>query len=122
MSTNVVAAVDENVAASVNFSVRNDPDESDNESVKSFTSADTTPSVAGGNIFKTAGTTTITQLTNGKIGAIKTIIATASITLSVGSGFLKLSGAANFDMTDTDTLTVVFKTTSIAHEIGRSVN
>lgn len=86
-----------------------------------FADADTTPSVSGGNLFKTAntGATTITALDNGVNGQEVTIVfGDANTTLSDAST-LKLSAAITG--TADDTITLVFDGTNW-FEKSRSVN
>ena len=122
LGINGVGLVDTNASANVHYKTILCADESDTETVKSFVSGDATPNVSGGAIFKTAGTTLIQKFDGAKVGKVMTIIATDSITISKGYGFIKLNGNVDFAMTNTDTLTVVFVDNSICYEIGRSVN
>ena len=92
-----------------------------NPKVYTFTSADATPSVKGGSIFKTAGTTAITDFDDGVIGQTIRILATASITITDGAPII-LNGNANYTMTDTDTLTLTMFNDQVWSEVARSVN
>lgn len=80
-----------------------------------------TPSVYGMTRCLTGGTTTITDLTNGALGQVLTIIAEHAITITDGTN-LFLSGSANFVMAATDTLTLICKADGNWYEIGRSDN
>lgn len=82
--------------------------------------ADATPTVANGNVFVTNGSTAITAFDDGTNAQIIYIRAAASITITDGAG-LNLNGATNYDMTVTDTLTLI-RMASAWYEIGRSVN
>ena len=86
-----------------------------------FTSTDATPTVAAGDIFKTAGTTSITDFDDGVVGQTIQILATASITITDGAPII-LNGSANYDMTDTDTLTLTMFNDQVWQEVARSVN
>jgi len=91
------------------------------DGVVTFTAADATPSVANGNIFKTAGSTTITMFDDGEVGKTIKIRAGGGITITNGAN-LELAGAANFVMTALDTLTLTMYTAGTWTEDGRSVN
>ena len=80
-----------------------------------------TPSVIAGNLFKTGGTTPITDFNSGVVGQTIKILAAASITITNGSPIL-LAGAANYDMTVTDTLTLTMFNDQVWQEVARSVN
>ena len=86
-----------------------------------FTSTDTTPSVANANVFITAGTTAITDFDNGQVGQTIHILATASITITDGAPII-LNGSADYDMTVTDTLTLTMYNDQVWSEDSRSVN
>ena len=89
--------------------------------VHSFTSTDATPSVINGNIFRTAGTTAITDFDYGVIGQTITIQATASITITNNASII-LSGNVNFNMVNSDSLTLTMFTGGVWTEVSRSVN
>jgi len=89
--------------------------------VKSFTSTDATPTVAGRTVFKTTGTTAITDFDDGVVSQTITILATASITITDGSPII-LNGSADFTMVASDTLTLTMFNDQVWQEIGRSVN
>lgn len=82
---------------------------------------DATPSVEGGRLFLTGGTTTITDFDGGKEGQIITIVAEHSLTITDGTNIF-LNGSANFVMVATDTLTLLCKADNKWYEIGRSDN
>jgi len=83
---------------------------------------DATPSVLGiGKYVLTGGTTTITDLDDGYTGQEITIMAEHTITITDGTNIF-LNGAANFDMADTDTLTLVCKSDNKWYEVARSDN
>jgi len=82
---------------------------------------DATPSVGGGRLFLTGGTTTITDFDDGVLGQLITIIAEHAITITDGTNIF-LSGSANFVMAITDTLTLMCKADNKWYEIGRSDN
>lgn len=86
-----------------------------------FTSTDATPTVGGGSVFITAGTTTITDFDDGYTGKIITVIAASSITITDGTNIL-LNSSANWAMTDTDTLTLLQKADGKWYEMGRGDN
>jgi len=89
--------------------------------VTTFTSGEATPTVANGRVFKTAGTTAITDFDDGIVGQTIQILATASITVTDGAPII-LNGSANYTMTDTDTLTLTMFNDQVWQEVGRSVN
>ena len=89
--------------------------------VFTFTSGDATPSVKGGHLFKTAGTTAITDFDDGQVGQTIKILATASITITDGAPII-LNGSANYTMTDTDTLVLTMYNDQVWSEDSRSVN
>jgi hypothetical protein len=81
-----------------------------------------TPSVIGApadGVWLTGGTTTITDFDDGYTGQIIRIIAEHSITITDGTNIF-LSGSVNFDMTATDTLTLICKADNKWYEIARS--
>jgi len=78
-----------------------------------------TPSVLGGRVFNTGGTTTITNFADGVLGQIITIRSGHAITVTHAGGGIRLSGNANFVMSAGDTLTLVKTTTTSWDEIGR---
>lgn len=80
-----------------------------------------TPSVKCGSIFLTGGTTTITDLDDGLEGQVVTLIAEHSVTITDGTNFF-LSGSANFEMTATDTLTLICKADNKWYEKSRGDN
>lgn len=82
---------------------------------------DATPSVAGGNLFVTGGTTTITDFDDGTEGQQITIISEHAITITDGTNIF-LAGSANFVMASTDTLVLIQKASGLWYEISRSVN
>ena len=80
-----------------------------------------TPSIEGGKIFLTGGTTTITDFDDGYEGQVITIIAEHSITITDGTN-IYLDGSANWDMTATDTLTLICKADNKWYELSRGDN
>ena len=80
-----------------------------------------TPSVLGGNNFLTGGTATITDFDNGVEGQEITIIAEHSIKITDGTNIF-LNGSADFDMTATDTLTLICKADNKWYEVSRGDN
>jgi putative cofactor-binding repeat protein len=89
--------------------------------IPAFTNADATPTVNSGNIYRTVGTTAITDFIDGYEGQIITVIAESSITITDGTNIF-LSGSVNFAMTDTDTLTLIQKADGKWYEISRGDN
>ena len=80
------------------------------------------PSVAGGSLFKTTtNTNTITNFVNGVLGQTITVFADADRTITDGANIV-LSGSTNFDMTISDTLTLVLNSDGKWYETSRSVN
>ena len=86
-----------------------------------FTSGDATPTIANADVFITAGTTAITDFDNGVVGQVIYIKATANITITDGAPII-LAGSANYDMTDTDTLTLCMFDDQVWQEVSRSIN
>jgi hypothetical protein len=82
---------------------------------------DATPSVEGGRLFLTGGTTTITDFDDGVEGQLITIVSEHAITITDGTNIF-LSGSANFVMAATDTLTLMCKADGKWYEVGRSDN
>jgi len=80
-----------------------------------------TPTVEGGKLFLTGGTTTITDFDDGVEGQTITIIAEHIITITDGTNIF-LNGATNFVMAVTDTLTLQCKADGKWYELGRSEN
>jgi hypothetical protein len=80
---------------------------------------DATPTVAGGNMFLTGGTTTITDFDDGVTGQVITVIAEHGLDITDGTNIF-LSGSANWSMTATDTLTLVCKADNKWYETARS--
>jgi len=84
-------------------------------------SNDATPSVIGGSVFKTGGTTTITDFDGGYEGKVITVLSDHAITITDGTNIF-LNGSANFVMASSDSLTLVQKADGKWYEISRSVN
>ena len=82
---------------------------------------DATPSVQGGRLWLTGGTTTVTDFDDGVEGQIITVISAHAITITDGTNIF-LSGSANFVMAATDTLSLMCKADNKWYEIGRSDN
>ncbi len=82
---------------------------------------DATPSVGGGKLFVTGGTTTITDLDDGVVGDTKLILSAHAITITDGTNIL-LDGSANFVMADGDVLQVTMFNDQGWEEISRKVN
>jgi hypothetical protein len=82
---------------------------------------DATPSVSGGKIFLTGGTTTITDFDDGATGQEIIILAEHAITITDGTNIF-LNGSANFVMASSDSLHLVQKANGFWYEVGRSVN
>jgi len=82
---------------------------------------DATPTIAAGNLFKTGGTTAITDFDDGVVGQTICILAAHSVTITDGAPII-LAGGANFAMVATDTLTLTMFDNQIWNEVSRSVN
>ena len=82
---------------------------------------DATPSVEGGRLYLSGGTTTITDFDDGVEGQIITVIAEHSLTITDGTNIL-LNGSGNFAMAATDSLTLVCKADGKWYEISRADN
>jgi hypothetical protein len=82
---------------------------------------DATPTVGGGSLFLTGGTTTITDFDDGVEGQIITVIAEHGIDITDGTNIF-LSGSATWTMSATDTLTLVCKADGKWYEVSRGDN
>ncbi len=80
-----------------------------------------TPSILGKDAWLTGGTTAITDFDDGFTGQIINIVSEHSVTITDGTNIF-LSGSADFDMTATDTLTLIQKADGKWYELSRSVN
>ncbi len=80
-----------------------------------------TPSVAAGNLFKTGGTTTITDFDDGVVGQTIRILSGHAITITDGTNIL-LSGSANFVMAAGDVLVLTMYNDQVWVEDSRQVN
>ena len=80
-----------------------------------------TPSVSAGNLFKTGGTTPITDFDDGVVGQTIKILAAHSVKITDGAPII-LAGGADYDMTDSDTLTLTMYDDQVWQEDSRSVN
>jgi len=80
-----------------------------------------TPTVINGKLFRTGGTTTITDFDDGLEGQVITILSEHAVTITDGTNIF-LNGSANFVMASTDTLTLVQKSDGFWYEQSRSVN
>ena len=87
--------------------------------VTTFSSSDATPSVKGGNLFKTSGTTAITDFDDGVVGQTISILAGGSITITYNTSHIILNGDANFAMADGDTLTLTMFNDTVWQEVSR---
>ncbi|KKL85528.1 hypothetical protein LCGC14_1953800 [marine sediment metagenome] len=82
---------------------------------------DATPTVTASNLFKTGGTTTITDFDDGVVGQTIKILAAHSVKITDGSPII-LAGGADYDMTVSDTLTLTMYDDQVWQEDSRSVN
>jgi hypothetical protein len=89
--------------------------------VVTFANADATPTVAGGDVFITTGTTAITDFDNGVVGQTIKIKATDNITITYNASIIKLAGAVDYAMTADDTLTLTMFVDQVWQETGRAV-
>ena len=80
-----------------------------------------TPSVIGGENFRTGGTTTITDFDYGVLGQTIKIKANHAVTITDGA-IIVLNGSANFVMAVGDTLTLTMFDDQVWQETGRMVN
>lgn len=90
--------------------------------VTTFASADASPTVLGLNLFKTTGTTAITDFDDGVVGQTIKILANANITITHNASIIILNGAVNYAMTANDTLTLTMFNDQVWVEVARSVN
>ncbi len=82
---------------------------------------DATPSVSAGSLFKTGGTTTITDLDDGVVGQTIKILSEHAITITDGTNIL-LNGSANFVMAAGDVLVLTMYNDQVWVEDSRQVN
>jgi len=82
---------------------------------------DGTPTVLYGNFFLTGGVAAITHFDDGVEGKEIKIISEHTITITDGTNIF-LNGSVNFDMIDTDTLTLIQKADGKWYEMARSDN
>lgn len=80
-----------------------------------------TPSVVRGNLFKTGGTTPITDFDDGIVGQTIQILSAHTVTITDGTPII-LAGGADFDTVATDTLTLTMFDDQVWQEVSRSVN
>lgn len=80
-----------------------------------------TPSVSSGHIFKTGGTTAITDFDGGVVGQTIQILSAHAITITDGTPII-LNGSANFVMAAADTLTLTMFNDQVWQEVSRTVN
>ncbi len=81
---------------------------------------DGTPTVAAGNLFKTGGTTAITDFDNGVVGQTIEILSAHAITITDGSPII-LAASANFVMAAGDTLVLTMYNDQVWNEVSRTV-
>ena len=82
---------------------------------------DATPSVAGGHLFETGGTTTITDFDDGLLGQELEILSAHAITITDGSNIL-LNGSVNFVMAAGDSLILRMFNDQVWEEVSRKTN
>ncbi|KKK79827.1 hypothetical protein LCGC14_2829590, partial [marine sediment metagenome] len=86
---------------------------------------DATPTVdgfgPGVHLFKTGGITSITDFDDGVVGQTIKILAAHSVKITDGAPII-LAGGADYDMTDSDTLTLTMYDDQVWQEDSRSVN
>lgn len=80
-----------------------------------------TPSVLNGRLFKTGGTTAITDFDDGVVGQTIKILSAHTVTITDGSA-VDLAGGSNYSATATDTLTLTMYNDQVWVEDARSVN
>lgn len=82
---------------------------------------DGTPTVAASNLFKTGGTTAITDFNGGVVGQTIQILSEHAVTITDGAPII-LNGSANFVMAAADTLTLTMFNDQVWQEVSRTVN
>ncbi len=82
---------------------------------------DATPSIAGGNLFLTGGTTTITDFDDGVLNQLIEIRSEHAVTITDGTNII-LNGSANFVMAAADSLILRLKADNKWYEVSRMVN
>ena len=78
-----------------------------------------TPSVRNAKLATNAGSTAITNFSDGYIGQVIYFRAASAITITYGTNTIRLAGNVNFTMTAGDTLALVKTTAGTWDEIGR---
>lgn len=78
-----------------------------------------TPSVLNLELAYTGGTTLITNLINGTVGQVLTILSVHIVTLKHTAGILHLSGGLNFDMVDGSSITLRRIANGVWREVSR---
>lgn len=81
-----------------------------------------TPTVLSKNLFKTGGTTTITDFDDGVVGQTIVVLAAHSLDITHNASIIKLNGAGNFSMTAGMTLTLTMFDDQVWVEVARSDN
>lgn len=82
---------------------------------------DATPTVSAGKVFKTGGTTTITDFDDGLLGQTIKILSAHAITITDGTNIL-LNGSTNFVMASGDVLVLTMYNDQVWVEDSRQVN
>jgi hypothetical protein len=85
-----------------------------------FTSTDATPSISGSRIFKTAGTTTITDFDDGAVGDVIHITTGSNEITIQDNAAIVLRDSADFLLRTGDTLTLCMFVDQVWTEIARS--
>jgi hypothetical protein len=95
----------------------------DRSGTVTFTSGDATPTVAEGNLFITAGTTTITDFDNGQVGDVIEIKCSATQRITIAdNAAISLKDNRSWHMQIHDTLTLAMFVDQKWAEVGRSEN
>ena len=82
---------------------------------------DATPTVSAGRVFKTGGTTTVTDFDDGILGQTIKILSAHAITITDGTNIL-LNGSTNFVMAAGDVLVLTMYNDQVWVEDSRQVN
>ena len=82
---------------------------------------DATPTVSAGKVFKTGGTTTITDFDDGILGQTIKILSAHATTITDGTNIL-LNGSTNFVMASGDVLVLTMYNDQVWVEDSRQVN
>lgn len=91
------------------------------DTVLNLESGNATPEVSNHQMWRTSGTTAITDFDNGDVGQRLSILAQSTITITHNASIIVLSGSVNFNMVSGDTLQLYMFNDQVWHETARNV-